>query len=662
MKPNSRFLPRLSAAVLPATLLISSLAANAATFNWDGGHTTSNSWGAADNWEPNGAPTFNNEADLVFNVLARTNNFLGNHRTIRSITYGPDIDDTFQTNYQDFAAGAARNLTMEAASGNASITVQAGATGNISLGTSTGATGGIGTMILADDLDITHNGSGLLLFNRAISGSGFGITKTGTGTVQLNNNNTFSGAINLNEGTLIANTFGSDGQDLNAASAINLAGGTLEIRASVGVSKSYAAVPVNVNSASTLVYNNVNATTFTAQFTGTSAFAVNAPLTVRNISTNTAVVNAFNVTRAITGTGDITVETYQNVSSTADNFSIGRFLLGGDNSGWSGNLTIAKGTVSLGGNAVNAAGTGTITLGTTADTFGAGLTFFPTGLNGSTVTYANDITVTSGGFRAIKGGNTDHNITFDGDIALAGNLALDHTLSTAGRRIHLNGTLSGDGGLTISRAAGNAETAVRLAGVNTYTGPTLVTTGASLALAEGSSLVSNVTLQTGATLGGSGTVGALEIQSGGTLAPGTLYAGTSAGLLSSGDFSLLGLYQAEINGLIAGTDHDQLQVSGGVDVTNGSLSTVFTGSYSLSDMIFILLNDGTDAVTGTFAGLPQGAVVTSYGGFDWQISYSADSSGNTFTGGNDIALMAVPEPSAALLGLLGWAALLRRRR
>jgi hypothetical protein len=83
----------------------------------------------------------------------------------------------------------------------------------------------------------------------------------------------------------------------------------------------------------------------------------------------------------------------------------------------------------------------------------------------------------------------------------------------------------------------------------------------------------------------------------------------------------------------------------------------------LGDKLFILLNDDSDAVTGTYTGFSQGDVVASYGGFDWQISYLADSVGNTFTGGNDIALMAVPEPNvAALIGGLGAICLLRRRR
>jgi hypothetical protein len=110
-------------------------------------------------------------------------------------------------------------------------------------------------------------------------------------------------------------------------------------------------------------------------------------------------------------------------------------------------------------------------------------------------------------------------------------------------------------------------------------------------------------------------------------------------------------------------------VTGSVTL-NGALDLTFNTFTPVDgDMIFILLNDGSDPITGTFTGLAQGAVAASYGGFDWQISYLANNTGvgtGTFTGGNDIALMAVasviPEPSTALLAAIGALALLRRRR
>jgi len=131
----------------------------------------------------------------------------------------------------------------------------------------------------------------------------------------------------------------------------------------------------------------------------------------------------------------------------------------------------------------------------------------------------------------------------------------------------------------------------------------------------------------------------------------------------NGNYAQAGLYTAEINGLTPGTQHDQIVVTGAVDITGGSLSTLFTGSYSLNNILFILTNDSSDLITGTFSGLAQDAIVTSYGGFDWKISYVANSGSSSFTGGNDIALMAIPEPNvAALVGGLGILALLRRRR
>ncbi len=194
---------------------------------------------------------------------------------------------------------------------------------------------------------------------------------------------------------------------------------------------------------------------------------------------------------------------------------------------------------------------------------------------------------------------------------------------------------------------------------SSYTGTTTVNAG-KLVVNANISTSSLTTVASGATIGGSGTTGALTILAGGNIAP-----GNSPGIFNTGDYTQSGLYTAEINGLTAGTQHDQINVTGTVNITGGSLTALFSGAYALNNMIFILLNDGVDAITGTYADYSQGAVVASYGGFDWAISYNADSVANTFTGtpnGNDIALIAIPEPRAALLGGLGMLMLLRRRR
>ena len=72
--------------------------------------------------------------------------------------------------------------------------------------------------------------------------------------------------------------------------------------------------------------------------------------------------------------------------------------------------------------------------------------------------------------------------------------------------------ISGHGGLT-KEGAGS----LWLTGANTYSGPTLVNAGL---LAVNGSVTSAVTVQQQGTLGGSGTLGALNVASGGTVAPG----------------------------------------------------------------------------------------------------------------------------------------------
>ncbi|WP_437153910.1 S8 family serine peptidase, partial [Serratia surfactantfaciens] len=72
--------------------------------------------------------------------------------------------------------------------------------------------------------------------------------------------------------------------------------------------------------------------------------------------------------------------------------------------------------------------------------------------------------------------------------------------------------ISGHGGLT-KEGAGTLE----LTGTNTYAGPTLVNQGR---LAVNGSVTSDVSVQNGGIVGGSGTVGSLTARSGGTVAPG----------------------------------------------------------------------------------------------------------------------------------------------
>jgi hypothetical protein len=137
-----------------------------------------------------------------------------------------------------------------------------------------------------------------------------------------------------------------------------------------------------------------------------------------------------------------------------------------------------------------------------------------------------------------------------------------------------------------------------------------------------------------------------ELRPGADAAPGTL---TVSGDLTLNAGSTL---FARLNGLAAGTGYDQLVMNGEVDLGGAVLSALLGGGYSpaAGNELFVLTNDGIDPITGTFAGLPNGATVP-LGDYSASISYFGDVGSMAVTGGNDVVLFnftPVPEPSTAL--------------
>jgi autotransporter-associated beta strand protein len=198
-----------------------------------------------------------------------------------------------------------------------------------------------------------------------------------------------------------------------------------------------------------------------------------------------------------------------------------------------------------------------------------------------------------------------------------------------------------------------------LGDTNTYTGTTTVNSGTLII--NGNISTSLTTIKSGGTLGGSGYVGGLSVEGGGTLAP-----GNSPGILNVGSTSLatLSTFAVEINGNTVSTQYDQLNVTGTMSLA-GLLSVTMGYTPADSALFFIIANDGlpTDAITGTFSNAPVDGGIYKLGGQDFKISYFGDSGTNSFIGGNDVVLMAIPEPSATLLvGGLGFLVMLRRRR
>ena len=228
-----------------------------------------------------------------------------------------------------------------------------------------------------------------------------------------------------------------------------------------------------------------------------------------------------------------------------------------------GSIWNTAATLAIGGNLAAAGGSGRLMIGNGGAVNAGAIRLYSTGqieLN-NTTTLTGPITSLGGQIRVSSG-----------DAVLSNDITLESgglTVRTFGNNATFSGNLSGVGGLT--KDGGGIGT-LTLTGNNTYTGETIVDSGRLVV--EGS-LSSPVTLENGAVLDGSGTVGPVTIKSGGIVAP-----GNSPGLLTAGDtrFEGGGAYLLDLRSDgtgAAGTDWDSLAVNGTLDVSEISEANPF---------------------------------------------------------------------------------------
>jgi autotransporter-associated beta strand protein len=205
-------------------------------------------------------------------------------------------------------------------------------------------------------------------------------------------------------------------------------------------------------------------------------------------------------------------------------------------------------------------------------------------------------------FEFTTGPNGDNQITA-GSIAGAGNYILPGKTLTVGSNnlsTEVSGVIVGAGGSLVKTGSGT----LTLSGTNTYTGTTTVNAGSLLV--DGSIASSSLTtVNSGAALHGSGTVGSTIVNAGGFLVPGPV-GGTPGSINFAGSlaFQSGAFYVVQLNPATASTTN----VTGTASLAGTVLAAFAPGSY-VSRQYTILTAAG--GVTGTFGalatlGLPAG--------------------------------------------------------
>ena len=163
------------------------------------------------------------------------------------------------------------------------------------------------------------------------------------------------------------------------------------------------------------------------------------------------------------------------------------------------------------------------------------------------------------------------------------------------------------------------------------TGIVLVSKTSVLQVTEGFTNTFAVLLNPGGTLAGDGVITGLVVASNGIVSPGT---GAGTLQVNGALFNSASTFLVDINGLVAGSQHDQLRVNGTVNL--GGATLALTGAFTSApgQEITLIVNDGVEAITGTFAGLNENARVAA-GGQIYTISYTGG------TNSNDVVLTAV---------------------
>jgi autotransporter-associated beta strand protein len=418
--------------------------------------------------------------------------------------------------------GTLRYGVADALPAGANVFVNSGATLDLNNNNATVATvQGYGNINLGSgNLTLNSGTAPVVAYGGAFSGTG-SITKLGTNTVTIAGNSSgYSGTVGILAGTLAVNSNAGIG---TGPVLLGDTSGTAQGILSLGAT----------------VTNFANAITVQAGSTPGTPHSITAPAGVTTLSGNIAVNNASGTVTSggFTATGiglrlnGASGVNGGNITQTGVISGPGGIYIFSGNWSFNGNNTYSGGTfidtVTSGATGIGIDSTssgGVVTSGP----FGTGPVSFSTGFgsnlraDGGPRTVGNQINISAtGGYFGVAGVNP---LTLTGTVDLQGatvtqTFNIMNTALTTMSGVIQNGT----GGITK-----NGPGVLALGGANTYTGTTVVNAGTLLANnTAGNAIPNDATVNPGAILGGSGSVGGLiTVNPGGVLAPGAAGAPT----------------------------------------------------------------------------------------------------------------------------------------
>jgi Ca2+-binding RTX toxin-like protein len=505
-------------------------------------------------------------------------------------------------------------VVVTSGGGNVSIIGQAGGSGaaaaNIGVVVNTGVqvtAGGGGTVT------IQGNGGGVGTNNNwgvevsgTVTSSGGGVTITGVGGgsgggasnagIIVDGQVTAggSGAVSLTgngdtgNGVVVNGSVTSTGGDISVTSVINT---------------------LIVNTGGSVIAPGANSVTLTASSGGISIQGTVSSTSGDLSATSTSfIVASGGGLVSTTGAGIITLNSSSIGTSGSTPFAVSGNFLNSTTSGNGNQFLSTTGSTTIGSTGLSA-GTGTVELD--GGTFALGSS---NQINNSTKLNVNGATFAIGTFSETVATVT---LTSGSITGSTGVLTSTSTIQTKSGTI--SASLGGTNGLTQSTAG-----TTTLSGTSAYTGTTTISGGTLLV--DGS-ITSAVNVSAAGTLGGSGSVGA--VNNAGVVSP-----GDSPGILTiNGGYTQTGSLTDEIQGVTPG-QFDQLAVNGTV-VLSGALNPSLLNAFlpAKGSSFTLINNDGSDSVTGSFTGLPQGAEFN-VGPRFFTISYV----GGT---GNDVVISAI---------------------